>query len=322
MAKIMKASFLLLLLLWTASCNENNASADKKGQYIPEAPDYTDEKMWFTRENAPEGKGADVLYFVSTWETDWTTEEGKICHYADVHNPEHRADMDKEISRIAEYMGEGNNFYAPYYRHITIEGWATLSEDTVENRFRIANADIQDAFSSFLKRRNPERPFVLAGFSQGGKAVVELLKAMPEDLRKYLVAAYVLGYKVTPSDTLATRNLRAAQDSTDLGVTVCYNSVSDVRYIQPMVAAPCAMCVNPVNWRTDATPAILHDTITVAVSPEHHVLVLKGYSGDEYAPIRGFLNVGDFHSCEPWLYQECLRKNIQARVRAYYGGSL
>ena len=78
------------------------------------------------------------------------------------------------------------------------------------------------------------------------------------------------------------------------------------------------MCINPVNWHTDATPALLHDTITVSASPEHHVLVVKGYSGSEYHPIYGILNTGDFHSAEPWLYQECLRKNIKSRVRAFY----
>ena len=131
-------------------------------------------------------------------------------------------------------------------------------------------------------------------------------------------AAYVLGYKVTPADTLATENIRAAQGATDTGVTICYNSVSDVRYIKPVVAAPCAMCINPVNWHTDATPAVLQDSITVTVSPEHHVLVLDGYSGSEYHPILGFLNVGDFHGCEPWLYQESLHENILERVKAYY----
>ena len=56
----------------------------------------------------------------------------------------------------------------------------------------------------------------------------------------------------------------------------------------------------------------------MTVSPAHHVLVLDGYSGDEYEPIRGFLNVGDFHGCEPWLYQDCLRRNIKDRIEAYY----
>ncbi len=312
------AAAVLLLALPRASCGDNNNVGDGI-EYIPDAPDYADATMWFTRENAGADKGADVFYLVSTWESDWTTDDGRVCHYADVYNARHRANMDKEISRVADYMGVGNNFYSPYYRHITLDSWATLNEDTVDNRFRTAFADVRSAFETFLRQRDPDRPLVLAGFSQGGKAVVELLKTISSDVAEQLVAAYVLGYKVTPTDTLASDNIRPARGATDTGVTICYNSVSDVRYIQPIIAAPCAFCINPVNWHTDATPATLHDTITVSVAPEQHVLVLKGYSGSEYQPIMGFLNVGDFHSCEPWLYQECLRENIRARIEAYYG---
>lgn len=310
-------SYLLLAVLFLTSCNEKE-STDNIQSYIPQAPDYNDSTFWYTREGDKTGSGADVFYLVSTWESEWTTSEGKLCRYADVYNAEHRERMDREISRIADYMGKGNNFYSPYYRHMAIETWATQNEDTINSRFRLSFEDVQAAFNKFLSMRNPSRPFILAGFSQGGKAVVELLKTMPEDLHQYLVAAYVLGYKVTPSDTLATTNIRAAKDSLDLGVTICFNSVSAVEYIKPVVSAPCAMCINPVNWHTDATPATLHDTITVSVAPEHHVLILKGYSGSEYAPILGFLNVGDFHSAEPWLYQESLEKNIQDRIRKYY----
>ena len=67
----------------------------------------------------------------------------------------------------------------------------------------------------------------------------------------------------------------------------------------------------------DATPATLYDTITVSVSPQYHVLVVSGYDGSEYPAYRDFLNVGDIHSCEPWLYSECLAKNIAARTRAW-----
>lgn len=312
--------FLCLLsagTLWQ-SCDDHASGSVVAGQYIPDAPDYTDSTMWFVQKSDTARQGADVFYIVSTWEKDWTTSDGALCHYADVYNASHRADMDKEISRIAAYMGEGNDFYSPYYRHMTIEIWATQNEDSVDKYVELAMDDVRAAFREFQRRRDPERPFVLAGFSQGGRAVVELLKAMPEELHRYLVAAYVMGYKVTPDDVAATSNIRPAQDSTDVGVTICYNSVSDVRYIKPIISVPCAMCINPVNWRTDATPATLDDTVTVSVAPEHHVLVVQGYSGAEYSPIYGFLNIGDFHSAEPWLYQECLRRNIQARIRAYY----
>ena len=102
--------------------------------------------------------------------------------------------------------------------------------------------------------------------------------------------AYVLGYKVTKADMAL--------------------------YVIPVISAS-DICINPVNWQTDATPATLHDTITVTVAPSHHVLVVNGYSGSEYAPYKGFLNVGDIHSCEPWLYSECLAKNIKVRAKEW-----
>lgn len=303
-------AFLFCMLF--SGCNKTESE-----EYIPQAPDYSDPTFWYTEKNDKTGKNADVFYIVSTWETDWKTDSGETVHYADVYNKKHRDDMTKEISAIAAYMGKDNNFYSPFYRHITIEGWATRDENIINSRFKIAFEDVRNAFETFLKNRPKNRPFVLAGFSQGGKAVVELLKIMPKDVYQQMVAAYVLGYKVTPDDTLTSTNIKAAQGPDDIGVTICYNSVSDVKYIQPVVAAPCAFCINPVNWRTDDVPATLHDTITVSVAQKEKVLVVKGYSGSEYAPIMGFLNVGDFHSAEPWLYKECLEKNIKNRIEIF-----
>lgn len=302
----------LLLCVLFSGCDKMEAQ-----EYIPQAPDYSDSTFWYTEENDKTGKNADVFYIVSTWEKDWKDENGTIVHYADVYKKKHRDDMTKEISAIAAYMGKDNNFYSPFYRHITIQVWATHDEDIINKRFAIAFEDIRNAFETFLKNRPKNRPFVLAGFSQGGKAVVELLKIMPKDVYQQMVAAYVLGYKVTPDDTLVSTNIKAAQGPDDIGVTICYNSVSDVKYIQPVVAAPCAFCINPVNWRTDDVPATLHDTITVSVSQKEKVLVVKGYSGSEYSPIMGFLNVGDFHSAEPWLYKECLEENIKNRIEIF-----
>lgn len=303
-------AFLFCMLF--SGCNKTESE-----EYIPQAPDYSDPTFWYTEKNDKTGKNADVFYIVSTWETDWKTDSGETVHYADVYNKKHRDDMTKEISGVAAYMGKDNNFYSPFYRHITIEGWATRDENIINNRFKIAFEDVRNAFETFLKNRPKNRPFVLAGFSQGGKAVVELLKIMPKDVYQQMVAAYVLGYKVTPDDTLTSTNIKAAQGPDDIGVTICYNSVSDVKYIQPVVAAPCTFCINPVNWRTDDVPATLHDTITVSVAQKEKVLVVKGYSGSEYSPIMGFLNVGDFHSAEPWLYKECLEKNIKNRIEVF-----
>lgn len=99
------------------TANDDNPSEQDfvAQQYIPLAPDYSDATMWVTADGDTDGTGADVFYVVSTWEDDWTAEDGSICHYADVWNPEHRAHMaDLEMKKVAVYMSPGNRFFAPF----------------------------------------------------------------------------------------------------------------------------------------------------------------------------------------------------------------
>jgi len=303
-----------------ASCIVNHdqpVEAAVVAQYIPKAPDYDDPTMWVTADGDTDGTGADVFYVVSTWEDDWTTEDGRICHYADVWNPEHRAHMaELELNKIAAYMSPGNRFFAPFYRHTTIQAFMTNSDDSVYQRTRLSMEDVCKAFDLFQAQRDQTRPLIIAGFSQGGLAVVELLKHISDETYSQLAAAYVLGYKVTKADMEMCSHIRPAEGETDTGVTICYNTVKDVKYVLPVIAGS-DICINPVNWRTDDTPATLKDTITITVSPEYHVLVATNYSASEYSPFRGFLNVGDIHSCEPWLYSECLQENIKVRTKEW-----
>lgn len=308
----------MLASLLIVACTNRQRSArsidNSITTYIPQEPDYSDSIMWITEDGDSTGTGADVFYVVSTWEEDWMTPDSIVCHYADVWNPTHRERMAIEMNRAAAYMAPGNRFFAPFYRHATIDAFLTRNEDTITARTRLAMHDVCEAFDHFQSRRDQNRPLIIAGFSQGGLAVVELLKHISDETYSQLAAAYVLGYKVTPEDTATCHRIRPAQGETDTGVTICYNTVKDIRYIQPIIAASCCG-INPVNWRTDATPATLHDTITVTLSPEHHVLVVSGYSGSEYHPYKDLINVGDIHSCEPWLYSECLQRNIAVRAK-------
>lgn len=309
---------MLLLCLLCMACHKGKESLHGESTYLPLPPDYGDSTMWYLTSDATADTGADVFYIPSTWEFDWWTADSLLCHYADVHNPQHRAHMAIEQAKVAEYMAEGRRFYSPYYRHITLNTWATLNDDTIVRRYQaLSLPDVQAAFHEYLTRFNQGRPFVLAGFSQGAKSVVELLKRMDGEVRSRLVAAYVLGYKVTPEDVAECPAIVPARDSADVGVTICYNSVSDVRYVQPLVSSPTVCCINPVNWRTDDTPAVLQDSITVTLSVPHQVLVVQGFDASGYPPILGILNVGDYHGAEPWLYSDCLRRNMQLRVAEY-----
>lgn len=75
--------------------------------------------------------------------------------------------MMTEMTEVAQYMADGNNFYSPYYRHITLNTWATLNEDTIRRRYEaVAWKDVKNAFEHYLTHYNQGRPFILAGFSQ------------------------------------------------------------------------------------------------------------------------------------------------------------
>ena len=313
-----------------ASCSnekDNPYKQSDQAYLIPKAPDYADPTMWTVIDDDTEGKGADVFYVVSTWEEDWKDANGRMCHYADVWNATHREHMAMEINKAAAYMAPGNRFYAPYYRHTTLDAWLTQNEDTLNRRIELAMDDVRAAFDHFQAQRDQSRPLIIAGFSQGGRAIVELLKYISDETYSQLVAAYVLGYKVTNADIAACNHIKPAKGETDTGVTICYNTVKDAKYAKAIIAGS-DICINPVNWRTDDVSATLHYTqqlenetreldITVTVSPEHHVLVVSGYDGAEYPAYKDLINVGDIHSCEPWLYSECLKKNFAARTKEW-----
>lgn len=310
---------IISLAVWglVANCGVSDPSVAAENVYIPTPPDYSETTMWHVELNDI-GEGADVFYIPSTWEYDWITSDGRICHYADPSITKHHDDVEIEMKGVADYMADGNNFYSPHYRHITLDSWATLNEDTIRRRYNdVSFVDVRNAFDHYMNNDNNGQPFIIAGFSQGGKSVVELLKVLTPDQRDRLVAAYILGYKVTPDDVKTAPWIKAAQGADDTGVTICYNSVSDVKYVKPIVSAPTVMCINPVNWRTDAIPAVLNDTITVTLSPEYKVLVVDGYDDSTLPNILDILNTGDYHGAEPWLYSECLRDNMHKRIQSY-----
>ena len=182
-------------------------------------------------------------------------------------------------------------------------------------------ADVCAAFDQFLRMRDASRPIILAGFSQGALAVVDLIKSMDSSVYSRMVAAYVIGWHVTDRDLAATPYLRPAQDSSDLGVTICYNTVRDNSSAIPMISNGNRFAINPVNWSTDPKPATLvspisPDTLTVTLDTATLLLQVLGYSGKDYIiPLIG--REGNYHSLEISLYRQSLRRNFALRANAF-----
>ncbi|MFI3331744.1 MAG: DUF3089 domain-containing protein [Rikenellaceae bacterium] len=306
----MKKITLYLLALFAVACAK---LSDSSSETMPQAPDYTSSECWYTNVS---GEALDVFYILPTCVFDWTDTSGVTYHFADVYNDEQRALQLYSYKLAEEIFGSEANFYAPYYRQITLNVWMS-GEQAVERLFPAAMKDVESAFDNFIETKNSDRPFIIAGFSQGGKAVVELVKSLTTEQRARLVAAYVIGYKVTENDLLSG-NITPAKSVDDTGVTICYNSVATVDAINPMISAG-ELCINPVNWVADNTVAQLNDSVTVAVDAIHNVLIVGGLDSDAlYVPeLSDLFPLGNYHLQELELYKDCLRENVAARAAAF-----
>ena len=260
----------------------------------------------------------DLFYIVSTETGDYTI-DGQSCHYADTYNDSIRPFILGEMVGVDQIMSGQLNYYSPYYRQCTLQTFT--SDSLMQSRLPLAMGDVQRAFTYYLEHFNSGRPFILAGFSQGAIAVIDLLKWMDSATYSRMVAAYVIGWKVTDDDLAQTTHICPAKDSTDLGVTICYNSVRDNTCAIPMLSDGNRMTINPVNWRTDATPAklvspISNDTVTVMLDTNTLLLNVSGYSRTDYIlPLIG--REGNYHSLELSLYSHCLHHNVDLRAEQY-----
>ncbi len=307
-----KITIYLFALLIVACCK----SIDSSGEPMPKAPDYTTSECWYTNVDNEASQAVDVFYILPTCVFDWTVGDGVTYSYADVYNDEQRAAQLYSYELAEEIFGNEANFYAPYYRQITLNVWID-GEEAVEQLFPAAMADVTSAFDNFLDTKNSNRPFIIAGFSQGGKAVVELVKSLSDKEQDRLIAAYVIGYKVTDDD-LQNGNIRAAKSADDTGVTICYNSVASVDAINEMISAS-ELCINPVNWTIDSTVAQLNESLAVTVDTTYNVLIVDGLDSEAlYIPdLADLFKIGNYHLQELELYKECLRENVAVRSAAF-----
>lgn len=301
------------LLLALVSCEKDSSAP------ASDTIDYSDNRCWFENKQDAMGKDVDLFYVVPTCIWDYTDSLGQTRHHMDIFNTEQRALTDPSIQLAKSVLADSCNFFSPYYRQISMDSWLTLDTALIEERFKLAYQDVADAFHYYMEHDNQGKPFILAGHSQGAKAVIELLKReMTPDISRKLIATYAIGYTVTPEELAGYSTLRPAQDSIDTGVLIGFNSVTRPDAVSPLFRDN-VVCINPVNWRTDVTPATSYQGFTVAQDTTIHTLIVTGIDEEQYfiPSVAALLPKGNLHVQEFNLYNEDLRKNVLQRIRAF-----
>ena len=299
--------------------------------------DYAIEQNWVS---IPEARAYDVDTFfilptVNMKETvpgnEDITDERKASRFVKTFG------MEKGI------VSECTDVYAPYYRQVTIaayldeNGMFTGEKNAAFETYEsVAYRDIRNAWLYYLEHWNNGRPVVLFGYSQGAEMALKLLAEFGEEgvLADQLVAAYAIGWPVEEAFLAEHPYLKMAQGETDTGVIISYNAVDE----RAETKGPRVCAINPLNWKTDGTPAAKEENLGFAVvntygeitqeipaccgayleADSGKLIVTDAVNRDElYAATGTLFPAGDYHMYDLNLFYRNLQKNVADRISAF-----
>ena len=143
---------------------------------------------------------------------------------------------DAEAERIARIYLRGmaspfnaaSEIWAPRYRQATMGAFLTDAPDG-KQAIDAAYADVREAFRFFVSSVDPKTPIVLAGHSQGSlhlkRLLAEEVKGTP--LAQRLVAAYVIGWPVSPLHDLPAMGIPACTAAEQTGCVLSWSSFAE-----------------------------------------------------------------------------------------------
>lgn len=249
----MKYAMMFIVLagvVFMAGCNPKNGATAQ----TPPAPDYAQDSSWVSKPAAID-KPVDVFYVHPTIYV------GKTPANMDISTPSLRDNAKGLLVAQAGVYSPYANLFAPFYRQQSAASQSMEPNNGGRDAFadpifKVGYADVERAFDYYIKNLNPDRPFILAGHSQGTMTLVNLMRNKFSDsaLQNRLVAAYLIGYTVTKTDLQKYPWMKLAQGETDTGSIITFNTQGPNANGSPVLLDG-AVAINPLNWKTDETPA-------------------------------------------------------------------
>ena len=295
--------------------------------------DYSDASMWAYDGSGEEYQPVDV-FFISPASIKGS--ETQLS--ADVFNDEDREAMLKGIGMQSQLYNQSARFIAPHYRQATMY-CPMLSEAERKPYNDIAEEDVKAAFAYYMEHMNNGRPFVLASFSLGADMGLRLMKAYADDEAFWdkLVAAYLIGWRVTDEDLRECPALKMAQGESDTGVIITFDC--EAEYINDTYIVPEGVftySINPLNWKTDSTPATKEENLGYVypdkdgnvkqeipnlcgayIDPVRGTLKVPDVTAEDFPSRTVFLPEGAYHIYDYEFFYRNLQKNVQTRINAY-----
>lgn len=226
--------------------------------------------------------------------------------------------------------------FAPYYRQAGLEVYQ-LDKAEREQYLETAYNDVKEAFLYYFENLNDNRPYILAGFSQGADMTLRLMKDLfaDEKYSKNLIATYSIGWALTSEEVKEYPQLKPAEGETDTGVIITFNS-EDKDIKTSVIVEDKTLGINPLNWKTDSTVADKSLNLGACFTNYDGEITReeKNLTGAYLDPDRGTLKVTDidkadypssiplfpdgvYHIYDYQFFYRNLQKNVGDRVNAF-----
>lgn len=277
---------------------------------------WSDPANWYDDGRQVDEDLADVFYLVSTDILAIRDADGGTRYISAVTDAD-REVITPEMVKVAKDMGDSLNFFSPYYRQFSFET-LDLAPDAYRDTAKIVLEDVWEAFSYYLEHLNNGRPFALVGFSQGAMYIPELIARMDNSQYSRMAGAYMMGYRLS-ADDLKLPHLRAAAGADDIGTVVSFNSVASGDALWPLVNEGAVTCINPLNWKTDSTPANMlyyGDMLTFHIDTELNTIIVDGTDPVkfDFPMLDRYCKKGNLHHWDRKFYADAIRENILHRT--------
>ena len=286
---------------------------------------WQENSAWYESRTPYDAAKLDVLYLVSTDVLSAKDAEGNELWRATL-SPEDKEAISGEIAWVEENIFYDDfNLHSPYYHQFTFEAIKLYPGESFRAVYQDVTKEVCEAFDYYMENVNKGRPFVLAGFSQGAMLTLELLRHMTDEQYSRMVACYTIGYRVSAED-LQHPHINAARGETDRGVVISFNSVQTLQAKWDLVSAGAAACINPINWKTDSTPAkftYLDFENEVRIDTDNNLLMVESERADyftaEMRRLSFFAEVGvselNLHHWDLLFYGKQIHDNALKRYR-------
>ena len=143
------------------------------------------------------------------------------------------------------------NVYAPRYREASIFRYLSAPPDIADKTMDFAYADVVRAFDYYLANENKGRPFIIASHSQGTWHAIRLIRDKIDgtNLQAQMVAAYIIGGRVTNADANGLKSVKVCDAPAQTGCMVHWATFGEGGVVPAEMKD--LVCVNPLTWRRD-----------------------------------------------------------------------